>query len=85
MKDLTFAQLKLISSSVKDDLDLFAIPASPDDLTSWQLRFSAPGLQGVLLHSHGKKIRQFKTLDSLVKFVHDNFNPEVFKISFSNS
>lgn len=84
MKDLTLAQLKLVSDSIRDDLKLFAVPNGPGDFSSWTMGFSSPLVEGLLLHSHGKKIRTFKTLDSMVKFVYENFNPEIFIVAFGS-
>ena len=83
-ENLTISQLKLIASTVSDpdDLKFFGSTVGPSDFSSWRLGFSIKSNEGFLLHSHGKKLREFKTLDSMSKFVHDNFNSHHFIISF---
>ena len=83
-ENLTISQLKLIASTVTDpeDLKFFGSTVAPSDFSSWRLGFSIKSNEGFLLHSHGKKLREFKTLDSMSKFVHDNFNTDYFIITF---
>lgn len=85
-ENLTIAQLKLVASGItdpeSDDLKFFGSTVAPSDFSSWRLGFSIKNHEGFLLHSHGKKLREFKTLDSMSKFVHDNFKTNYFVITF---
>lgn len=83
-ENLTISQLKLVASTVSDpeDLKFFGSTVNPSDFSSWRLGFSIKSNEGFLLHSHGKKLREFKTLDSMSKFVHDNFSTNYFIITF---
>lgn len=83
---LTIHDLKVLYNKI-GDLDFIAFSHYPSKSSSWTLHFrytyQGETKNGFLIHSHGKKIRVFKTLDALTRLVYEEFTPECFTVSFS--
>lgn len=83
---LTFQDLKVLFHNVSGEVEFIAYQSLKSPFT-YTLHFTYTHENkehsGYLIHSHGKSMRYFKSLNTLSNLIYEEFRPDCFTISFS--